>query len=257
MKLALIQLDPVWESKGKNLGKAEIFVKKAYDSKCDIAVLPEMFSTGFSMNIAEIGEPEGGKTASFLSDLSKKYGINVVAGFAERNPRDSKGQNIAAVFDKEGKIAAKYVKIHPFSHAGEDIYYEAGKEITLFKIDGVPSSVFICYDLRFPEVFRTAAKDVKMMFVLANWPSSRKGHWETLLKARAIENQCFIIGANRTGKDGNGIEYPGLSMVFGPSGEEICRGGPNEEIIFCEIDHRAVDDARLKFDVLKDMKFIA
>ena len=91
--------------------------------------------------------------------------------------------------------------------------------------------MFICYDLRFPEVFRRVAKDVQAIFIIANWPSERKEHWRTLLKARAIENQCFVIGVNRTGKDGNGISYPGSSAIFGPLGNEMCCGSDNIECI--------------------------
>lgn len=254
MKIALVQLDIVWESKKINCERAEEFIKKASHEKCDIAVFPEMFNTGFSMNISAIAEDENGKTASVLSDMAKRYEINLIAGFPARAFDGKKGKNIAVVFDRKGELIARYVKIHPFSFASEDQHYAAGNDTVIFNIEGMSSGIFICYDLRFPEVFRSIAKKVQAIFVIANWPSSRKEHWETLLKARAIENQCFVIGVNRTGTDGNGIHYPGDSRVFDPSGMEICSGNDTNEFITCMINPREVAETRVRFPFLSDMR---
>ena len=254
MKIALIQMDIAWESKKANYAKAEKFFRSANRESCDIIVFPEMFNTGFSMNIPAITEDEKGETFQVLSELANKYGVNVIAGFAAKTNGRKKTRNLAVAFDRKGSVIATYAKRHPFSFAKEDKYFSAGNTSVIFHIEGMSASVFICYDLRFPEIFRDIAGDVQAMFVLANWPGSRKDHWETLLKARAIENQCFVIGVNRTGTDGNGIRYPGASHVFGPLGEDICSGNSREQYIACEIDPETVRKVRSQFPFLKDMR---
>jgi len=253
MKIALVQLDIEWESKKANLEKARVFVEKSAREKCDIVVFPEMFNTGFSMNVPTIAEDEDGETASFLSETSKKYSINLIAGFSAKSLNGERGRNLAVAYNRQGELIARYAKLHPFSYAKEDQYYIAGSNTVVFNIDEMPSSVFICYDLRFPEVFRSIAKEVQAIFVIANWPAVRKDHWETLLKARAIENQCFVIGVNRTGKDGNGIYYSGDSRIFDPSGHKICSGSEMDEFIIGEINPYDVIEARSGFPFLKDM----
>jgi len=254
MKIALIQMDIEWESKQENYKNAERFIKLASDEGCDIIVFPEMFNTGFSMNVASIAEDEHGETSSALSRMAKKYNINIIAGYVVKVLGEKKGKNIAVAYNRAGQSIAKYAKLHPFSFAGEDQYYIPGRDTVLFDIEGIKASIFICYDLRFPEVFRRVARDVQVIFVLANWPSERKEHWLALLKARAIENQCFIIGVNRIGEDGNGILYPGLSVIFGPAGNELCRGGNNVEFMVCEINAQETLKVRAKFPFLQDMR---
>ena len=255
MKIALIQLDIEWEAKEENYKRAEFFAERASREKCDIIIFPEMFNTGFSMNVSAIAEEGNGKTNSALSEMAQKYGIYIIAGFPIKEPSEAKGRNIAAVYDRKGKRITSYTKMHPFSLLDEDKYYAAGSDTVTFDIDGMTSGVFICYDLRFPEIFRKVAGDVQAIFVIANWPASRREHWETLLKARAIENQCFIIGVNRTGTDGNGIHYPGASRVFDPSGNAVCAGNDKDEFIVCEFDPAKAVETRSRFPFLKDMRF--
>ena len=254
MKMALIQMDIAWESKKANYAKAENYFRRAARESCDIIVFPEMFNTGFSMDISAIAEDERGETSQVLSVLAKKYGLNVIAGFAAKKPGRKKLRNLAVAIDRKGSAIATYAKMHPFSLAKEDKYFSAGNTRVIFHIEGMPASVFICYDLRFPEIFRDIARGVQAIFVLANWPGSRKDHWETLLKARAIENQCFVIGVNRTGKDGNGIRYPGASHVYDPMGNDICSGGPKVQFIACEIDPETVTKVRSQFPFLEDIR---
>ncbi len=254
MKIALIQLNIAWESKKTNYEKAEFFARRAAEKKCDVVVFPEMFNTGFSMNVSAIAESENGETNLVLSEIAKKYGMYLIAGFPVKKQDEEKGRNIAVVYDRRGIRIAAYTKMHPFSFLNEDKYYAAGDNTVTFDINGMPCSVFICYDLRFPEAFRRVAKKVHAIFVIANWPSSRKDHWETLLKARAIENQCFVIGVNRTGTDGNGIHYPGASHIFDPSGNDILCGNDKEEFLSGEINPSEVAEIRSKFPFLKDMR---
>lgn len=249
-------MDIAWESKKANYTKADNFFKKAARESCDLIVFPEMFSTGFSMNISAVAEDEKGETSQVLRGLAKKYGLNVIAGFAAKTRGRKKARNLAIAVNRKGVVIATYAKMHPFSLAKEDKYFSSGNAGIIFQIEKVFASVFICYDLRFPEIFRDIAGSVQTIFVLANWPAGRKDHWETLLKARAIENQCFVIGVNRTGKDGNGIRYPGASHVFDPVGNDICSGGPKEQFITCVIDPGAVSKVRSQFPFLEDMRWV-
>lgn len=254
MKIALIQLNTVWEAKRVNLERAELFTGRAAAEGCDLIVFPEMFSSGFSMNVPAIAEEGLGETVSVLSELAGQGPINLIAGFPIKTPMEEKGRNMAFFFNRTGKLDATYTKMHPFTHAEEDRHYIAGEHTSIFEIDGTPSSVFICYDLRFPEVFRSVAREVSLIFVIANWPTERKDHWETLLKARAIENQCFVVGVNRTGTDGNGMRYPGASCVVDPLGRVVCSGNETEEFLTCEIDPQDVFRVRSQYRFLEDMR---
>jgi predicted amidohydrolase len=250
----MVQMDIAWEAKKANLARAGEFVKKASEEKCDIVVFPEMFATGFSMNVTDLAENEHGETSLFLSERAREYGINLVAGLAMKRAGESRGSNCAHAYDRSGRLLASYSKQYPFTFAGEDRHYTAGSDTVLFSVDGMPSSTFICYDLRFPELFRPVARDVQALFVIANWPSSRIDHWETLLRARAIENQCFVIGVNRTGSDGNGITYPGASHTYDPLGKDISPVCVQDEFLTAEFDPHEVVQVRERFPFLKDMR---
>jgi len=254
MKIALIQLNSEWEDKQANYKRAAVHIERAADTSCHAAVLPEMFSTGFSMNVNRIAEEEQGETAAFLSAIAKKTGIHVIAGYSARSPGRSKGRNLAVVMDPAGRMAAKYDKIHPFSYLKEDQFYVPGERPVTFEIHGMPSSLFICYDLRFPEIFRMVAKKIQAVFILANWPAVREEHWVSLLKARAIENQCFVIAVNRTGQDGNGIVYSGASQIIDPLGQTVCSGNGETEFITGEVQPEKVEALRSEFPFLQDMR---
>lgn len=249
MKIAIAQLNILWENKEENFKKVERLAQKA--KCCDILVLPEMFNTGFSMNTS-LSEIRGGKTEKFLSNLASSLNINIVAGYSLKYY--NKAKNISAVFSRDGRLITTYVKIHPFSLLEEDKYFTSGKSPVVFKIDETPCSVFICYDLRFPEVFRKVADRVSVIFVIANWPSLRDEHWQTLLKARAIENQCFVVGVNRVGVDGNGITYSGHSSVYDPWGESVMIADKKESLNICYLPIEKVSEIRVKYPFLKDRK---
>ena len=252
MKVASIQLNIVWESRQENLHRVEKFIQQAKADACDLVVLPEMFNSGFSMNCAVVAECPDGLSSQKLSELAKKHHINIIAGLTEIN--NNLASNIALMINREGMIKAKYIKNYPFSPVGEDKSYVTGNQQVVFEIDGVKASVFICYDLRFPELFRKVAKQVQMIFVIASWPETRQDHWQTLLKARAIENQCFIVGVNRIGKDGNGVKYIGGSQVFDPSGVNLSRAGKEQEYLVTELDLSKVNKLRQELPFLQDIK---
>lgn len=249
MKISLLEMDIHWQDRKRNLRKAVSLIRQASALGSDIAVLPEMFTSGFSMSA--YAEPEDGETFGFLSDTAKRYSINIVAGYAVKSGNTAK--NMAFVFDRRGVCQARYAKLYPFSYAGEHRHYQAGKGPVVFKIDGIRASVFICYDLRFPEAMRQVAKDISMAFVIANWPKERMSHFNTLLRARAIENQCFVIGVNRIGVDGNGLSYSGGSKVFDPWGQrvQLKRYG---ELLLAVIRPAKVQEIRQRFPFLMDMK---
>lgn len=252
MKLALVQLNSVWEDRPANLRRAEEFVRQAAEADCDVIVFPETFTSGFSMNIPAAAD-NSGETTAFLAKQAQQYHIHIIAGFAEAAGND-KARNVATAHDRKGVLLAHYTKIYPFSYAQEDRHYLAGTDPVTFDIDGVPASVFICYDLRFPEVFRRVARDVHLIFVIANWPCARKQHWDLLLQARAIENQCFVVGVNRIGNDPHGLDYPGSSQILDPMGTIICNGDETEEWLMAEIAPALVTQTRSTFPFLQDMR---
>jgi len=252
MKIASIQLNIVWQNRQENLHRAEKFIQQAKMDACDLVVLPEMFNSGFSMNSAAVAERPDGLSSQKLSKLAKKHHINIIAGLTQI--KDNLASNIALVINRQGIIKAKYIKNYPYSHAGEDKSYMTGNQQVVFELDEVKASIFICYDLRFPELFRNVAKQVQVIFVIASWPETRQDHWQTLLKARAIENQCFVVGVNRIGKDGNGLNYIGGSQVFDPSGVNLSRGGKEQEYLVTELELSKVNIIRQELPFLQDMK---
>jgi len=255
MKIATISLNIAWQDIEKNLVQAEKFILKAKNDGCDVVVLPEVFNTGFITDIGKFAEPPKGRTYQTLQNLASKNSINIVAGISEKT-NNAKASNVAVVFDKSGHELAKYSKLHPFNFANEGKYFDAGDDIITFELESASCSVFICYDLRFPEVFRQVSKDVEVIFVVANWPNSREKHWEALLIARAIENQCYVIGVNRIGKDGVGQRFNGSSMVIDPLGEVLLHTNKTNEYSVCDLSLNKVAMVREKFPFLGDMRFI-
>jgi len=252
MKIALMQMNIIWEDKEKNLKKAEELIKKAQTYECEVAVFPEMFSTGFSMENSRISEDPSGLILSRLCQLAANSGISIIAGVAVKV--EDHFENRAYIINNSGEIQDFYTKNYGFSYSGEDKKYKSGDKQITFNLNEVPSSVFICYDLRFPELFRTVAKSVSLIFIIANWPDSRIEQWDILLKARAIENQCFIIAVNRKGSDNYGLSYNGHSQIINPTGEDIDLFRIDGECRCFEIDEGETAFVRERFPFLKDLK---
>ncbi len=251
MKIAIIQLNIIWEDKLANLEKASIFIRKAKEDGCDLIIFPEMFNSGFSMNSESISETINGETIQSLCKEASNNNINIIAGLAIKDHPLTR--NVSVFISKDGIVKSEYTKNFPFSFAGENKYYKSGDDQAVFAINNFKASHFICYDLRFPELFRSVAKKVDMIFVIANWPSKRQMHWRSLLKARAIENQCFVIGVNRIGKDNDGLDYSGGSMVVDPWGEETLVGRKDQEYLVTQIDISKTKEIRTQFPFLNDM----
>ena len=167
---------------------------------------------------------------------------------------DGRGHNDAVVFSPDGKLLARYTKMHPFSFAGETKHYQAGADVALFDWHDVRVAPLVCYDLRFPEVFRRAVRrGAELLVVIANWPQPRDSHWRALLPARAIENQAFLVGVNRAGKDPL-VAYSGQSMILDPRGEPLATAGQDEQVLVAEIDKASLVAYRAKFPALADLR---
>ena len=255
MRVAIIQMNTAWHDPETNLSRADELVAEAASRNADVAVLPEMCTSGFSMDLEMAAEPPDGLSAKGIAAIAHRHGINLIAGLSLREQGEELGRNCALAYDSHGTQLAEYTKCHPFSPSGENIRYSAGSEPVVFSLAGAASSVFICYDLRFPELMRSVAESVQVMYVIANWPAGRARHWHTLLTARAIENQCFVLGINRTGTDGNGIDYDGSSLAVGPTGMVLMRAGMAESVEIVEFDPKEADQARQEFPALRDRHF--
>ena len=255
-----MQFDSVWENTAANLETLQKKYVVLSKERCDLLVFPELFHAGFSMQPELFAESIEGEVSQALADLAKQSSINIVAGVAQRKVRsncDGKQVNFfntALAFNSKGEQVGFYAKQKLFSYANEDKRYTAGYKSEIIHISGEPFALFICYDLRFPELFREVAKKVKGFIILANWPETRQAHWEALLKARAIENQCFVIGVNRMGQDGKGLQYNGGSSVISPQGELLLYADKNTEFSVVEIDLKDVDEVRKQYPFLEDMK---
>lgn len=249
MKVCLAQYDIVWEDKAANMSRCRRFFEEASQQGGELILFPEMSLTGFSMD-ASLAEPPDGGSCTFFSGLSQQYGIPCVFGYAERD--GEKLYNRLAFADSSGVISARYTKLHPFSIGGESCF-TAGEETVCFPLGGMDIGLSICYDLRFPELYQQLSESCGAVVVAANFPASRREHWLTLLRARAIENQCYMLGCNRTGF-GGGIEYSGDSAVFAPDGELICTAESAEKLLTADIDISAVQELRAAFPLKNDRR---
>jgi predicted amidohydrolase len=251
-----LQFDITWENKAANFDKVRRLLAKAAPEKDSLVVLPEMFATGFSMNTEVIAEEYGGETEQFLAGAAREFEVCLVAGAAMRG-RDGQARNKALVFSPAGELLAFYAKIRPFTLGGEARHYAAGERPTVFDWGGWKVSPFVCYDLRFPEIFReaTAAHRPHLFTVIANWPDKRIHHWVRLLQARAIENQAFVVGVNRCGRDPQHI-YTGRSVIVDPHGEILADAGDREGWISSRLDLEALEQYRNDLPFLADIRHV-
>lgn len=253
MKVALCQLNIVWENKEENKNKIQFFIEKCKKYSCDFVIFPEMTLTGFSMNIPKIKEKDSNNcpTIKWFCDLSKKFNMNLAFGCVQEYK--NKAKNNLLIVSKHGEVLSSYSKIHPFSFGEESIFYVGGNDFVVTSIDNFIFGSTICYDLRFPEVFQILSKKSHAIIVIANWPKSRRGHWLSLLKARAIENQCYILGVNRVGF-GNDLYYSGDSSIISPDGTIIKTLFNKEGLVIGDLNLNLVTDLRKTFKVKNDRK---
>ncbi|MDX4059296.1 nitrilase-related carbon-nitrogen hydrolase [Aliarcobacter skirrowii] len=252
MKIALVSLNQVWEDKKENLLLCEEYIKKASQRGVDLIVFPEMTLTGFSNNIDLISEKlENSKTIKEFSFLAKRANISIIFGMVIQNK--DKALNKAIFLNNSGEVLNHYTKIHPFSFAGEDKFFNAGNKLSTVEFRNLNIGLTICYDLRFPELYSALGKQTDIIINIANWPLKRIEHWNTLLKARAIENQIFVAGINRIGVDGNNLEYIESSNIFDANGEEL-EFEKYENMKIYSINKNLIKEFKNKFNTTNDRK---
>lgn len=251
MKIGLTQMDIVWEDKEKNQKTVIKFLEKGKAQGLDLIVFPEMTLTGFTMNTEYAGEEIlFSETLHFFKRLSVEYDMAIAFGYVEDFGKEYYNKLIIV---SQGKIIYDYDKIHPFNYGEEGLHYIGGNEVKTAVLQNMRISGFVCYDLRFPEIFQAVSNQADLILVIANWPKERIAHWEALLKARAIENQCYIIGVNRIG-EGNGITYTESSMAFDPLGERLTKAHSKAELMVVEVNPAHVKNVRGKYPFKKDRR---
>ncbi len=293
MKIALTQMEIVWEDKDANWLTVERLVAESAKAGARMVIFPEMTLTGFSMAVERTGEaasddfglaetagaarngsawePGGARrdnpasasersnsipyvteTCRRMLALSRRYSLVIVFGYV-RKSADRKYYNCLMAVER-GMVLAQYDKLHPFTFGEEGRYFTGGNHLAKCQVDGLRVGFAICYDLRFPEVFQALSGTCACIVVIANWPGARAEHWRVLLQARAIENQCYLLGVNRRG-EGGGLSYePVSSMAFDPYGRSL----PAEEsaggLLLVDVDGTAAEEYRKDFPLKSDRR---
>ena len=253
MKIGCIQLNVGFGKVEQNYERAEQFIREAAEKGAEIIVLPEMWNTGYALEkLEELADVKGERSKQFLSGLARELQVHIVGGSVAVK-RDDKFFNTMYTYNKKGDLVGEYSKAHLFRLMDEHKYLEAGDTMNRFELDGLQAAGVICYDIRFPEWLRAhALGGAKVLFVPAQWPTPRIDHWKTLLQARAIENQCFVIAVNRIA---NKVEnFNGQSMVIQPWGEVLWTGAENEELAIIDVDFSIVDEVRGRIPVYDDRR---
>ncbi|MGX7678201.1 carbon-nitrogen family hydrolase [Jatrophihabitans sp. DSM 45814] len=262
MKVAAIQHDIVWEDGAATRARVAPMIADAAAGGARLIVLSEMYATGFSMDPDRVAEEPGGENEQFLLDQASLHGVWVLGSIAQwaraldsRDVSDNgtrRAVNIAVLAGPTGQTH-RYRKIHPFSYAGEHERYDAGTEFLTVTVEGVRVTVFICYDLRFADEFWQLAAGTDVYVVPANWPEPRREHWRALLRARAIENQAYVIGCNRVGK-ADGLNHSGDSAIIDPLGRVLVEATVAETILSAEVDPAEARRVRDRFPFLPDRR---
>lgn len=250
MRAVLCQPDPAWEDPLTSKRRIAALLDTEPIAPGSLIVLPEMAVTGFSMNTRATAEPPGGPTEKFFADLARLHQSCLLGGVITEWQGALRNQAVAIAPD--GTVLARYSKQHPFSLAGEADTYPAGNSPVVFDWEGFRIAPFVCYDLRFPDVFRAAvAQGATLLAVIANWPSPRHHHWHTLLAARAIENQAAVIGVNRAGSDPFHT-YSGGSRILDAQGQSLADAGKAETLLSVSLQPQEVARWRSEFPALRD-----
>ena len=251
MKIATASLNSIWEDKSANLIQVEKIIN-SLKGRTEYLIFPEMTLSGFSIKNIDLAENiDNSNSIRKIRKLAKENKINILFGLMTN--KKNKIYNSCICINSKGDIECVYDKIHLFSYSKEDQLISPG---TLSKsIDWKGGwGLSICFDLRFPELYQQLSKSNLILVNIANWPKSRVSHWKTLLNARAIENQSFMIGVNRTGSDGNGLEYEESSFIFSPSGKEIKPFDVLDEIKIFDLNINDALEFRNIFPVKNDRK---
>jgi omega-amidase len=248
---ALGEYDTGWHDAAGSLAGAERLAAECRRAGAQLLVLPEMCTTGFTMEAATQAELPDGPSTRALADVARRYGLWLIAGVALR--RGARFVNTALAFSPAGDVVATYEKQRLFGYAGETDVYAGGDGPCVVQIAGLSVALFVCFDLRFPELFREVAAEVDACVVIANWPAARRAHWDTLVRARAIENQCYVVAVNRTGEAG-GLRYDGGSRIYDPWGEAVDGLGDGGGVRVGELSRDTVTTVRRSFPLFADRR---
>jgi len=257
LSFTLMQANLQWEHKGANLSMLEERIRRMTEPT-EIVILPEMFSTGFSMKPEILAETMEGETVQWMRKMAKEKKIVLTGSFiCEEKINDKKVYHNRLVWMLPNGEYGTYDKRHCFAFAGEDEHYTAGKKRLIASVNGWKINLQICYDLRFPvwsrqEQAKAGEPEYDVLIYVANWPERRSHAWKTLLQARAIENQCYVIGVNRVGTDGNNIHHSGDSMVVDALGEILYTKNEVEDTFTITLDKTSLNNTRAKFPFLRD-----
>lgn len=238
-----------WEDKESNYLRVKNMLHMSCEKGVDLFLLPEMSFTGFSMN-TDVTKECGLESVKKITKYARQF--ETAIGFGWVKDCGELSENHYTIVSKKGKVISDYTKIHPFSFSGEDKKFRGGEKIVDFYFQDIPFSSFICYDLRFPEIFQIASKTSHVILLPANWPERRREHWKCLLQARAIENQVYILAVNCVGEIGN-LSYSGDSCIINPNGEIVLELSEKEGLLEYEL----VDDVadfRHAFPVREDRR---
>ena len=252
MKIAMIQMKVISGNLEQNRRHGLELTELAAET-ADVIVLPELWTSGYSLRqVAAFAETDTGPTLQGLREIARKKQVIIISGsIAYRQENDV--YNGLFVVTPEG-ILADYQKVHLFSLFNEGDFFAAGQKLCLFDLDGQKAGAAICYDLRFPELFRKLAlQGASIIFVPAEWPTARGDNWRVLVQARAVENQIFICAVNCVGQHKN-LPFFGHSLLVGPDGTIITEGDDQENIFYGEVDFTAVDKARNSMAILADRR---
>lgn len=253
MLVALVSLNQLWHKKEENFLRCKELAQTAVDKGAELIIFPEMTLTGYSLDTELVPEEiASSKTLEKFAVLSEELHCDILFGAGISFRHTERPHNVLCHAGWNSGARPVYSKIHPFSVVGEDEVYEAGESLNFIGIKGIKLGASICYDLRFPELFSQMALQCVGAICIANWPSQRIEHWHVLLKARAIENQMFLIGVNRVGVDGLGVEYIKSSRVISPTGESVGEVFKSLELDIFDIDFNTTQEARDEFPILKD-----
>mgnify|MGYP001270277328 CR=1 FL=1 len=259
MRIAAVQHDIVWADRHANFDRLAPRIAAAAAAGAGLVLLTETFSTGFGFT--EPGfepEPEGGPSSQFLAAQAAEHGVWIGGTCPEVRPGATLPSNSFVLAGPDG-TQHRYRKIHPFSHAGEQRFVAAGDQLVTVAVDGLRVSLFVCYDLRFADEFWQLATGTDVYLVPANWPAKRREHWMALLRARAIENQAYVVGCNRVGtapssEGGSTLEYSGDSMIIDPLGQVLATASQVETTIVADVEPATVADVRDRFRFLQDRR---
>lgn len=261
LKIMAVQMSSVLGDKKANFSKVRDLIDNNIKSRADVIILPEVWNVGWKTSLFEQAaeDIENSETINFLSEIAKKYSVNIIGGsfIGERKTVNGKRLfNVCPIINQSGELIATYDKMHLFSYYGcdEGKFIQAGANPFLIELDGIKIGLSLCYDIRFPELYRAYRKaGADLLISMAAWPKSRSGHWEALSKARAIENQCFMVALTQSGLIENNEWNIGHSRIIDYNGEIVSEIAEGEGVIFAELKFNEMYKFREKCTVLLDI----